>query len=66
MVKMRVTQATGTAERDAALQMIQTRAGTKRITTLGGDKNYDTREWVRKLRKSSVEVEGGALPNFLD
>ena len=53
LVKMRVTQATGTAERDAALRMIQPRAGTQRIT-LGGDKNYDTRELVRKLRKSNV------------
>ncbi|MBI3647140.1 MAG: IS5 family transposase [Acidobacteriales bacterium] len=53
LVKMRVTQATGTAERDAALRMIQPRAGTQRIT-VGGDKNYDTREWVRKLRKIGV------------
>jgi len=53
LVKMCVTQATGTAERDAALRMIQPRAGTQRIT-VGGDKNYDTREWVRKLRKIGV------------
>jgi hypothetical protein len=33
--------------------MIQPRAGTQRIT-LGGDKNYDTREWVRELRKIGV------------
>ncbi len=53
LVKMRVTQATGTAERDAALRMIQPRAGTQRLT-VGGDKNYDTREWVGKLRKIGV------------
>ncbi len=53
LVKMSVTQATGTAERDAALEMVEDKAGTKRIT-LGGDKNYDTGELVRKLRKIGV------------
>ena len=53
LVKMRVTQATGTAEREAALRMVQPRAGTQR-STLGGDKNDDTREWVRELRKIGV------------
>ena len=53
LVKMSVTQATGTAERDAALEMVGDKAGTKRIT-LGGDKNYDTGELVRKLRKIGV------------
>ncbi len=33
--------------------MIKPRAGTQRIT-LGGDKNYDTRDWVRELRKRNI------------
>src|SRR5712691_10142477 len=48
-----VTQATGTAERDAALQMVRPMAGARRIT-LGGDKNFDTRDLVRKLRGIGV------------
>ncbi len=53
LVKTHVTQATGTAERDAAFRMIKSQAGTKRIT-VGGDKNFDTRDFVRKLRKIGV------------
>ncbi len=53
LVKMRVTQATGTAERDTALQMVQKKAGSKRIT-VGGDKNFDTSDFVRKLRRIGV------------
>ncbi len=53
LVKTCVTQATGTAERDAALRMVKPIAGTRPIT-LGGDKNYDTREVVRELRKIGV------------
>jgi transposase len=53
LVKTCVTQATGTAERDAALAMVKQNAGTKRIT-VGGDKNFDTRDLVRKLRKIRV------------
>jgi transposase len=40
-----VTQSTGTAEREAALQMVRGRRG-----TLGGDKGYDTKEFVREVR----------------
>lgn len=48
-----VTQASGTAEREAALAMLdrQTRRG--RIT-LGADKAYDVRQFVEDLRKRSV------------
>lgn len=53
LVKTRVTQATGTAEREAALKMIRKNAGTRRLT-VGGDKNFDTRDLVRKLRKINV------------
>ncbi len=53
LVKTRVTQATGTAEREAALKMVRKNAGTRRLT-VGGDKNFDTRDFVRKLRKINV------------
>ena len=53
LVKTRVTLAEGTAERDAALGMAKKLAGRKRLT-LGGDKNYDTRDLVRALRRLRV------------
>jgi transposase len=43
------THATGTAERDAAKQMLEALPGTHR-KTVGGDKNYDTRDFVDDLR----------------
>jgi len=48
-----VTLASGTAERDAAQRLAQNIPGTKRVT-LGGDKNYDTRDFVRALRKMKI------------
>ncbi len=53
LVKTRVTLADGTAERDAALGMAKKMARSKRVT-LGGDKNYDTRDFVRALRRMRV------------
>jgi transposase len=53
LVKTRVTRADGTAGRDAALGMAKKMAGRKRLT-LGGDKNYDTRDLVRALRRLRV------------
>ncbi len=48
-----VTHATGTAERDAAEKMVAEVAGDRRIT-LGGDKNYDTSDFVLSLRSMNV------------
>jgi transposase len=48
-----VLQATGTAERDAALAMAAELPGDGRIT-LGGDKNYDTAAFVEDLRSLNV------------
>jgi transposase len=45
-----VTQATGTAEREAALAMVEAIPGRHRIT-LGADKNYDTRDCIREWRE---------------
>jgi transposase len=49
LVRTLVTLAEGTAEREAALGMAKKMAGRKRLT-LAGDKNYDTRDFVRALR----------------
>ena len=53
VVDTRVTQATGTAEREAALAMAAEIPGQQRVT-LGAEKNYDTRDCVRELRELRV------------
>jgi transposase len=53
VVNTRVTQATGTAEREAAVAMAEAIPGQQRVT-LGADKNYDTRDCVRELRELRV------------
>ncbi len=52
-----VTRATGTAERDAVLAMVEGIPGQHRIT-LGADKNYDTRDFVRELREPQGTPHG--------
>jgi len=52
-VNARVTKATGTAEREAAVDMLGELPGSKRIT-VGADKAYDTKEFVRQTRKMGV------------
>jgi transposase len=49
VVDTRLTQATGTAERDAAAAMLQARRG-----TVGADKAYDTRDFVAAVRAAGV------------
>jgi transposase len=48
-----VTQASGTAEREAALAMLDRRTRRRRIT-LGADKAYDVRQFVEDLRERTV------------
>ena len=48
-----VTQATGTAEREVAVDLVDALGGTQRIT-LGVDKNYDTKGFVKELREMTV------------
>ena len=48
-----ITQASGTAEREAALAMLDSRTGRRRIT-LGADKAYDVRAFTEDLRKRAV------------
>jgi len=52
-VQTELTQATGTAEREAAVTMIAAQAPEGGVT-LGGDKNYDTQGCVGELRDAGV------------
>jgi transposase len=53
IVNTEVLQATGTAERYAALWMMEQIPGTNRVT-VGGDKGYDTRDFVEECRHMNV------------
>ncbi|MGB2666953.1 MAG: IS5 family transposase, partial [Candidatus Acidiferrum sp.] len=48
-----VWEATGRAERDAAMAMLQDVPGSERVT-VGGDKGFDTAEFVRECRNLRV------------
>lgn len=48
-----VTQADGTAERDAALLQASKIPGTRRVT-LGADKSYDRRDFVSTVREMRI------------
>jgi transposase len=53
VVDTRLTQATGRAEREAALAMVATLPGLGRVT-LGADKAYDAKAFVQELRDHCV------------
>jgi transposase len=53
IVDAEVFQANGTAERDAALMMLEQIPGTKRAT-VGGDKGFDTWDFVKECRNLRV------------
>ena len=53
VVNATLTLASGTAEREAALAMLGERPQKKRVT-LGGDKAYDTKDFVADLRACQV------------
>jgi transposase len=53
IVSSLVWEATGTAERDAAMAMLQDVPGNERVT-VGGDKGFDTAEFVRECRNMRV------------
>ena len=50
VVNVRLTQATGTAEREAAVEMVDDIPGPKQVT-VGADKNYDAEAMVQQLRE---------------
>lgn len=49
IVSSRVWEATGMAERYAALEMLQDIPGSRRVT-VGGDKGFDAADFVRECR----------------
>jgi transposase len=53
VVDVRVTQATGTAERDAAVEMLSGKSAARRAT-LGADRGYDTAGFVNRVREMKV------------
>ncbi len=53
VVDVAMTQATGTAEREAALDMLGKLPRSRRIT-VGGDKNYDTKGFVNDCRSMTI------------
>jgi transposase len=53
VVRTVLTQAYGRAETDAALWMAEKIAGTHRVS-VGGDRGYDQREFVKELRRMKI------------
>ena len=53
VVDTRVTRATGRAERETALAMLEAVPGSRRLT-LGADKGYDTKDFVASVRGLGV------------
>ncbi len=53
VVEASLTPATGTAEREAAVAMVEALGGDERIT-LGADKAYDTADFVAEMRRLRV------------
>lgn len=52
-VNTRLTMVTGRTEREAALEMVEEIPGQKPVT-VGADKGYDTKDWVRGMRDRNV------------
>jgi transposase len=58
-----VSAATGTAERDAAIVMLGDLPLTRRRITVGGDKLFDTRDFVRHTRTMHVTPHVAQFPD---
>lgn len=54
VVDLMLTQATGKAEREAALSMLDRLPQKQRRRTLGADRGYDTQDFVAELRQRKV------------
>jgi transposase len=54
LVDLRVAEANGYAERKVALQMLDESLPGQRRLTLGADKNYDSRDFVRQCRDRRI------------
>lgn len=53
-VDVLLTHATGTAEREAALAMLDRQPGSRHRVTLGADKAYDTQDFVAACRERQI------------
>jgi len=53
VVDAETTRASGTAEVDAALKMLDRRPGRRRLT-VGADKNYDQQRFIKRCRQAKV------------
>ena len=54
VVDTRLTLATGTAEREAAIAVAEQIAGRHRRATLGADRAYDTQDFVKSMRELEI------------
>lgn len=54
IVDVEITHASGTAEREAALKMLGRRHGKHKRATVGADKGYDCKAFVRGCRQLKV------------
>ena len=54
LVELQIAPATGTAERERAIQMLEEYTSRDRRLTLAGDKGYDTRDFVAQCRALNV------------
>jgi hypothetical protein len=54
LVDIELSEATGYAERDTALEMLARLPATKRRRTLAGDKGYDTKDFVADVRALGI------------
>jgi hypothetical protein len=64
VVNTRLTQASGKAEPQSALAMVAEISGSRRVT-LGADKGYDSREFVRELRDHQTTPHIARKPTSL-
>ena len=53
MSDFRLTEANGTAERDAALEMLTMIPGSRQLS-VGADRGYDTRDFVTECRELNI------------
>ena len=54
IVDVEITHASGTAEREAALAMLERRGNRNKRATVGADKGYDSKAFIRGCRKLKV------------
>lgn len=63
VVATSLSQATGTAERDEALQLVKSATGGRKAT-LAADKGYDTKDFVEQCRHSNITPHVAAKKKY--